>query len=178
MLRNGYPPEVIDQEIYRFLNKKLEVSIDKKVEMDKTVDVEDDNKRKLFLVLPYINDTVEDFGKRLVDLVVQFYSDVELKVLFTCPNTISKLFSFKEKTPLTLQSLVVYRMNCLDCNEFYVGKTSRCLQRRVKEHRLGTGTEEYKSALFKHARSTGHRIDYNNPVILDKASNDNKLLLK
>ena len=87
-------------------------------------------------------------------------------------------FSFKEKTPLTLQSLVVYRMNCLDCNEFYVGKTSRCLQRRVKEHRLGTGTEEYKSALFKHARSTGHRIDYNNPVILDKASNDNKLLLK
>ncbi len=70
--------------------------------MDKTKDVDGDLKRKLFLVLPYINYTVEDFGKRLVDLVGQFYSrnyNAELKVLLTCPNTISKLFSFKEKTP-------------------------------------------------------------------------------
>jgi len=48
----------------------------------------------------------------------------------------------------------------------------------IKEHKLGSGIEEYKSALFKHTRSTGHKIDYNSPVILDKASNDNKLLLK
>jgi len=58
--------------------------------MNKTVDVDGDIKRKLFLVLPYINDTVENFGKRLVG---QFYSGAEFKVLFTCPNTISKLFS-------------------------------------------------------------------------------------
>ncbi len=48
----------------------------------------------------------------------------------------------------------------------------------IKEHKLGSGIEEYKSALFKHTRSTGHKIDYNSPVILDKASNHNKLLLK
>jgi len=106
----------------------------------------------LFLVLPYINDTVEDFGKRLVDLVGQFYSDVDLKVLLSCPNTISKLFSFKEKTPLLLQSLLVYRINCLECSDFYIGKTSRCLERRIKEHRLGSGTEEYVCSFQAHQK--------------------------
>ncbi len=44
---------------------------------------------------------------------------------------------------------------------------------------MGAGNEEYKSALFKHIGSIGHRIDKNeNPVILGKSSNDNKLLLK
>ncbi len=54
----------------------------------------------------------------------------------------------------------------------------RQVERRIKENRLGSGTEKYKYALFKHTRSIGHLIDYNNPVIIDKASNDNKLLLK
>jgi hypothetical protein len=47
-----------------------------------------------------------------------------------------------------------------------------------KEHKHGTGKDEYISSLYKHSTSTGHKIDYENVEILDKASTDNKLLLK
>ena len=77
-----------------------------------------------------------------------------------------------------LQSLVVYRIKCKDCGDFYVGKTSRCIYRRVIEHQKGTGVGEYKSSLFKHAKNTGHSIDYKNVEIIDGASIDHKLLLK
>ena len=91
------------------------------------------------MVLPYTNDTVEEFARRLVDLTSKFYPDVDLKVLFTCPNTISNLFSFKDKTPTLLKSKIVYRTKCIDCSDFYIGKTSRCLTRRIQEHKSGIG---------------------------------------
>ena len=46
------------------------------------------------------------------------------------------------------------------------------------KHKTGKGTEEYKSALFKHQSDNGHLKDYDNVEIIAKASNDRKLLLK
>ena len=172
--RNGYPEDVIDCEIKKFLDKKFVHQ-----ELSDTIVIDDEEiTKKLFLVLPYINDSVEELGQKLVNLTKKYYPKVKLRVLFKSPSTISNSFSFKEKTPKMLQSNLVYSINCAECNDFYVGKTSRCLIRRINEHKTGLGTEEYKSALFKHSRSTGHRIDYENVTILDTASSDNKLLLK
>ncbi len=98
--------------------------------------------------------------------------------MFTCPKTVSSIFSFKEKTPEHLRSKIVYKIGCKDCESFYVGKTSRCFIRRLEEHKKGTGSEDYESALFKHEKSTGHTIDYDNATILDQASTDKKVLLK
>ena len=121
---------------------------------------------------------MEEFSSRLTKLVNEFYPNVQLRVMFTCSKTIGNLFKFKDKTPDHLNSLVVYRIKCKDCGDFYVGKTSRCICRRVFEHRKGTGSGEYKSSLFKHAQNTGHEIDYENIEIIDRASSDHKLLLK
>ena len=121
---------------------------------------------------------MEDFSSKMNKLVNEFYSDVQLKIMFTCPTTIGNIFKFKDKTPEHLKSLVVYRIKCKDCGDFYVGKTSRCICRRVIEHQKGTGVGEYKSSLFKHAKNTGHSINYENVEIIDGASSDHKLLLK
>ena len=98
--------------------------------------------------------------------------------MFNCPATLSNMFSFKDKTPVLLRSLVVYQINCHDCKDFYIGKTARCLIRRIVEHKKGIGKGDYQSAFFKHALEKGHTIDYEGIEILDKASSDHKLLLK
>ena len=61
---------------------------------------------------------------------------------------------------------------------FYIGKTKRQLITRILEHKKGKGQEENLSALYKHEKSTLHRVEYNNAEILDQADSDKKLLLK
>jgi len=88
------------------------------------------------------------------------------------------MFSFKYKTPVLLQSLVVYRIGCQDCKKFFIGKTARFLIRRMAEHKNGTGKGDYQSALHKHALEIKHAIDYDGIEVLYKANSDHKLLLK
>ena len=76
-------------------------------------------KQNLYLVLPYFNNKLEDFSSKMNKLVNEFYSDIQLKIMFTCPTTIGNIFKFKDKTPDHLKSLVVYRIKCKDCGDFW-----------------------------------------------------------
>ena len=71
-----------------------------------------------------------------------------------------------------MTSKIVYRLNCLDCEKFYVGQSIRHLGKRKEEH-MG----DANSSVCKHARA-GHRIDWDNMEILDKAKDRWRLLLK
>ena len=47
-----------------------------------------------------------------------------------------KIFSnLKSPVPLLNKINVVYKINCMDCNEFYIGRTKRNLHIRLKEHK-------------------------------------------
>ena len=65
---------------------------------------------------------MEEYGERLRKLVTDYNPEIDFRLMFKCPLTISNLFSFKDKTPKLLRSLVVYRIGCKDCREFYIGK--------------------------------------------------------
>ena len=56
---------------------------------------------------------------------------------------------------------MLFKVNCSECDEFYIGLTNR---------RLGTRLQEYftneKSALYRHSFLTDHVINYSNPNIL------------
>ena len=121
---------------------------------------------------------MDDYSNRLSKLINKYYLNIDFRVMFTCPNTIGSLFSHKDKTPLLLRSLVVYKIKCRDCDDFYIGKTARCLNRRIDEHRKGKGDDENKSSLFQYSVDKQHNIDYDNIEIIDKANNDRKLKLK
>ena len=172
--KNEYPCSVIDKEIKKFMNRKYPDA------SAKVGPAEDSNlnKNKIYLVLPYFNNKMDDFSKRLTDLVFKYYPSLDFRLMFSCPASLSNRFSFKDKTPVLLQSLVVYRIGCQDCKDFYIGKTARCLIRRIAEHKNGIGKGDYQSALYKHALENKHTIDYEGIEILDKANSDHKLLLK
>ena len=59
------------------------------------------------------------------------------------------------------RSHVIYKVNCSECDEFYIGLTNRRLETRLHEH----FTNE-NSALYRHSFLTDHAINYSNPNIL------------
>jgi hypothetical protein len=177
--KNDYPEFVIDETIKKYLDRKYRKEDDKNGKGQTSKSVVQEAKRNLYLVLPYMNNKMEEFSHRIRNIVGKFYPEVQLRVMFTCPKKLSSFFPFKSTTPQHLRYNVVYKIKCSTCDSFYVGKTVRCLERRIKEHANGTGTEENKSALYRHTQDKpGHVIDYNNVEICDTASDYRKLLLK
>ena len=70
--------------------------------------------------------------------------------------------------------MVVYKVKCNNCDDFYIGKTKRCLGVRIEEHQ----EPKSNSSILKHANETGHIINWNQVEILDKADNDKLLSMK
>ena len=56
------------------------------------------------------------------------------------------MFSFKDRTPDALKSMVVYQFTCAGCNSCYIGETSRHFSTRIKEHAVS----DKNSHIFKH----------------------------
>ena len=67
---NEYPEKVIDREIAKFLKSQ---------NINQTTDSLQSNeadKSKRFIILPYVNDRVEQYGKRLTRLINNFYPKI------------------------------------------------------------------------------------------------------
>ena len=134
-----------------------------------------EKKPKKYIVLPYSNRKADKFAQELKQLVEKNF-EVDLRVAFKAPNEIGKMFPFKDNIKKTeLKSLVVYKIKCETCNEFYIGKCKRILQHRIKEH----NDPKQKTAISTHKMEyPDHVIDANNIEIIDRADTNFKLMLK
>ena len=70
-------------------------------------------------------------------------------------------------------ALVVYHVKCNECDEDYIGMSIRILNQRVIEH-----NNDPDSHVFQHQKEKGHKMDFDNIKILDRASNQLKLQYK
>ena len=95
--------------------------------------------------------------------LLKYYPQIDLKIIFVNSNSIGNFFSFKDRVQTLLQSNLVYRYTCPQCNACYVGETSRHLRTRIAEHR-GLSPRTYKpvmktnSRIFDHYLETGHDV--------------------
>ena len=71
------------------------------------------------------------------------------------------------------RSHVIYKVNCSECDEFYIGLTNRRLETRLHEHLTNEN-----SALYRHSFLTDHAIIYSNPNILATDNNIFRLKIK
>jgi hypothetical protein len=94
-------------------------------------------------------------------------------------NTLRRqLVNLKDAIPPEMVSNCIYKINCNDCSSSYVGQTSREIKTRCSEHKQKCkhpprNFEEHNrlkrdSAIAEHALMTGHDVDFDNPVILQK----------
>ena len=56
------------------------------------------------------------------------------------------MFSTNDKVPFAVQSFVVYKFECSNCEASYIGETRRHIATRMKEHLAS----DKQSHIFKH----------------------------
>ena len=92
--------------------------------------------RKGNLSLPYL--IVEKTSLKIKRQLLRMYStvlpNVDLKIIFKPVSKLQCLSKLKSGIPLLSRSKVVYKISCNNCNEFYVGLTTRKLEERISEH--------------------------------------------
>ena len=109
------------------------------------------NQKKSHIVVPYysgLSESIKNIG-----------SKYGVEVYFKGGSTIKNfLMSPKDKDPIQKQSGVIYRYQCdrVDCDEEYIGKSSRTFGERFKEHLTPP------SPIYDHSNITGHNVTINN----------------
>jgi len=119
------------------------------------------------MVVPYVKNI--SFGiKRIVKNCV----NVRFSILKKLDSIIKK---GKDKLEVEQNTGVVYRLDCEDCEQVYIGQTKRHLVTRVKEHRnnIKNVSGNY-SVVTNHRLSMDHEFKWNNVSILHKERNRRK----
>ena len=98
---------------------------------------------------------------------------LELRVIFKPICKLSMLTKLKSVIPIMQRSNIVYRVNCLDCHDFYVGLTQRRLSTRMLEH-----DKLASSSIRRHALDTGHRLGTSTPQVLCSDNISARLFIK
>ena len=165
LLKNNYPNQVIEREFNKFKELKSKLNVDKII----------DNEIKLkYLSLPYLNDKSELISVKIKKLVKQYYPKVNLRIAFKAPAQLGDHFPFKDKViDPSKQASVIYHIKCMDCDEDYIGKSDRILNQRIKEH-----LTDKDSHVYQHIITQKHKMDFENIMILDRASTALKLQYK
>ena len=136
---------------------------------------EQEKQNVYYFKLPYIGHYSKITEQKLHNLIKRFCTDINIKLIFTSFK-IKNLFSFKDKIPDDLKSLVVYKFNCAGCNSCYIGETTRHLATRIKEHT----TTDKNSHIYKHLQNPNCKSKYTRScfTIIDTANTPFSLKLK
>ena len=181
LIKNDYPDHIIDREIDKFITNRTNTITPTNCVLDENnsniVSNNNTNNEKTikYIALPFTHKKADMFAKKLSNLVETNFKNIELRVAFTTPNTVGKLFPFKDNIKETkLHSLVVYSIKCETCGKEYIGKTERILAHRISEH-----NKKDDSAIQQHLKDNPtHIINAENAKIIDSADNNRKLMLK
>ena len=152
LMSNGFPVRFLNRHIRKFLDTKP-INISKSY-------VYGPEKRPIFLSLPYCGENSVKLSRQLNRLLAKLTPWAKLNIVFKPVARLNVISKLKSVIPKLNRSNVVYKINCQDCNEFYIGLTTRRLHKRLNEHKKRT-----YCALYKHAE-TGHVLDFVNPEII------------
>ena len=106
-----------------------------------------------------------------------------IKIILKLPNCLSSLFYFKNVIRKELQSHLVYKFSCSNCNVTDIGQTQCHLNIRSSEHigishLTGKRVECKPSAVSDHLLLHNHDSDFNDFTILCRDNNGFRLLIK
>ena len=177
LMKNKYPQRFVDSSICKILEKLIVRSKSSNITTDK---------KEYIICLPFISQQSLALKKRLTKLFSTTYPKAKLKTIFKSGTKLGNLFSFKDRSPFIIQSLVLYQFSCSSCNATYIGKTKRHLLTRTCEH-LGISKRTGKCLKYNAAQATvvqqhlltsSHQGDIDNFKVLGYARNDFELLIK
>ena len=130
-------------------------------------------KKLVTVVLPYIGTNGQKIQRQIKRIYACIAPCLDITVIFKPVYKLSKLSKLKSRLDLLSNSGVVYKVNCDNCVEFYIGMTTRRLRERMSEHK-----ESDCSAIQKHMTSCGHKMNLDSPEILGSDSLQSRLYIK
>ena len=165
LIKNAYPPFLIDKVIKKYLNYKFSSNQN---QLKDTSDVH-------YFKLPYIGNLSHHIKNKLSKLCKEFCKEnFNIKLVFNSFK-IKSYFSYKDPIPDDLKSFLVYKFSCASSS--YNGETCRHFKTRIEEH----VKKDNKLHIFKHLHSTATCFDSYNSLsfkIIDKANSKFDLKIK
>ena len=78
------------------------------------------NSRYISIIqLPYIGKSTENMMKELQELMGDYYHHINPNFYFRCQPKIKSFFPLKDRTPVKMESGMVYKYTC-DCSQSYI----------------------------------------------------------
>ena len=167
LIKNAYPPFLIDKVIKKYLEFKFSSSQSQLID---TPDVP-------YFKLPYIDNLSHHIKNKLSKLCKEFCKEnFNIKLVFNSFK-IKNYFSNKDPIPDDLKSFLAYKFTYASCSSSYIGETCRHFKTRIEEHIK----KDNKSHIFKHLHSTAACFDSCNSLcfkIIDQANSKFDLKIK
>ena len=93
-------------------------------------------------------------------MINSYLHKFQVRVIFTQQQSVKDLLKKKSTKPTKpLGTHYVYALPCTQCQQIYIGQTSRGTK-RLGEHQLDVKNKKTSSAPFQHTQQTGHSIDF------------------
>ena len=135
-MANGYPKSFLDSCIHKFMFKVM-------TNEEKLPSFGPD-KKKVIISLPYCGVNSDKLKRQLGRMFTRICPWIDLTVIFKPVCKLACLSRLKCFVPKLSQSNLVYKIDCKDCEQFYIGMTTRRLEQRLSEH----SSKDTNSALF------------------------------
>ena len=135
VIKNSYPPFLIDKVIKKYLSYKF-YSNENQVK---------DTSNVHYFKLPYIGNQSHHIKNKLSKLCKEFLK----KMKFLLHSKLKIIFHIK---PILddLKSFLVYKFTCASCSSSYIGETCHHFKTRIEEHIK----KDSNSHFFKHLHPT------------------------
>ena len=139
LIKNAYPPFLIDKVIKKYLDHKFSSNQN---QLKDTSDV-------YYFKLPYIGNLSHHIKNKLSKLCKEFCKEnLNIKLIFNSFK-IKSYFSYKDPIPDDLKPLLAYKFTCASCSSRYIGETCCHFKTRIEEHIK----KDNKSHIFQHLHS-------------------------
>lgn len=151
---NGYDPNIIDRKLNKIKNRQPKPQTP-------------DNKK--YITLTYRDHTTNKIART--------FSKNGYSIAFRTTNKLGNIIKQSNNTNNDkYDSPGVYKLNCNDCNKFYIGQTKRNFKTRYKEHIKALNTQAH-STYAEHLLNDNHSFKdiYTNLDILHIAPNNRKI---
>ena len=167
---------MINKCIYQFFDK-----VNSGPKKDKEVSNNPPNVLSLFL--PYLGLPSLSLKSKITKYVKENIPDYKLRVIFSSKRRLSNFFKFKDIIPSDLQSHLVYKIQCSDCNLCYIGLSERHFKVRAFDH-LGLSIytnnpiKGVETSMKTHWRNYNHHNSMDSISVIAREENSFHLRIK
>ena len=175
--KNNFPLSFIDRCVKKFFDKLF---------VKRKTPAQASNKKEAMICLLFLGKISIQVKKKLRQIFREVAPNIHPRIVFKSPNRLRNSFSFKDKLPQNLDSMLLYKFTCNACNCVYIGETKRHYQVRAYEH-LGVSilienllsyNENSATAVRQHCHDCDHPASMDNFQVVGHANNKFHLRLK